>query len=96
MPARGTITVDEGAVKALRESKKSLLATGITGVEGKFNLGDAVEVLDPSGARIGKGVVNYTVEELRLIMGKKTGEIRKTLDGAYFDEVINRDELIIF
>lgn len=96
MPARGTVTVDDGAVKALRERKKSLLATGITAAGGKFDLGDAVEILDARGARVGKGVVNYSVGEIALIMGRKTDEIRKILDGTYFDEVINRDELIIF
>jgi len=96
MPARGSITVDDGAVRAIRERKKSLLATGITAIDGKFDLGDAVEVMDAGGGRVGKGVVNYTRDELARIVGKKTDEIRKILGGTYYDEVINRDELIIF
>jgi len=95
MPVKGTVTVDDGAVKALRERKKSLLATGITAVSGKFDLGDAVEIHDAGGKPVGKGIVNYTVEELSLITGRKTGEIRQILGGTYFDEVINRDELIL-
>ncbi len=95
MPVKGTITVDDGAVKALRESKKSLLATGITAVNGKFDLGDAVEIHDAAGNPVGKGIVNYTFAELGLIKGRKTGEIRQILGGTYFDEVINRDELIL-
>lgn len=93
---RGSVVIDDGAVRALVEKKKSLLATGITEVKGKFDLGDAVEVIDQSGTPVGKGIVNYTSEELEKIKGKKTGEIRAVLGEAFFDEVINRDNLILY
>ncbi len=96
MPSGGLLTLDDGAVRALRDKKKSLLATGIIRVEGDFEHGEAVELLDPSGVKIGKGIVNYNSEELILIMGKKTEEIKNLLDGTYYDEVINRDHLIVF
>ncbi len=94
--ARGSLTIDDGAVRALIEKKKSLLATGVTGVKGKFDLGDAVELLNSSGVAIGKGIVNYTSEELEKIKGKKTSEIRTILGETFFEEVINRDNLILY
>jgi len=94
--AAGTVIIDDGAVRALRERKKSLLARGITGVQGDFDLGDAVDIVDARGERIGKGIVNYNAKELQLIKGKKTDEIRDMLESNYFDEVVNRDDLIIY
>jgi len=92
----GKIQIDDGALRALRDNKKSLLPSGITDVSGKFDLGDAVEIVDGNDHPVGKGIVNYDVHELRLIMGKKTKEIRNILGGTYFDEVINRDDLIMY
>ncbi len=92
---KGRITIDDGAVKAISEAKKSLLASGILDIDGTFDLGDAVEIADISGRLIGKGIVNYNVNELQVIKGKKTREIRDILGSTYFDEVINRDDLIL-
>jgi len=96
MKSYGRIVIDEGAVDALSNAKRSLLASGIVAVEGKFDLGDAVELVNARGAAVGKGIVNYTFKELDLIKGKKTGEIKKILGSTYYDEVINRDDLIIY
>jgi len=93
---KGSIILDDGAVDALCNRKKSLLASGITGVNGSFDLGDAVEMRDTQGRVLGKGIVNYTDGELQRIMGKRTGEIKKILGSNYFDEVINRDDLILY
>ncbi len=95
MKSSGAITIDSGAVNALVESKKSLLASGVIGVAGKFNPGDAVDVMDANGTVIGKGISNYSAAELGLIKGKKTREIRGILSGTYYEEVINRDDMII-
>lgn len=92
----GSISIDPGAVRALVDSKKSLLATGVVDVSGKFNPGDAVDVLDPGGAQIAKGISNYSAMELVQIRGKKTREIREILGGTYYEEVINRDDMIIY
>ncbi len=96
MKNKGIIRIDDGAVQALRFNKKSLLPSGIIEISGKFDSGDAVEIVDANDQQIGKGIVNYNVQELQLIMGKKTREIRSILGGTYFDEVINRDDLIIY
>ncbi|HOF15072.1 MAG TPA: glutamate 5-kinase, partial [Spirochaetota bacterium] len=90
------LTIDDGAVKALKENKKSLLAIGITNIEGSFDLGDAVEIVDTKGTIIGKGIVNYTSDELHKIKGKNTQEIKKIFGSKYYEEVINRDDLIMF
>ncbi len=96
MKTTGKVEIDDGAVQALREKKKSLLATGVTGVSGRFELGDAVEIYSMRGDLVGKGIVNYSDEELGVIKGKKSREIKGLLGGTYFDEVINRDDLIIY
>ncbi len=94
--AAGFITIDDGAVNALREGKKSLLATGLLSVEGEFDMGDAVDINSSTGNLIGKGIVNYNYQELKLIKGKKSQEIKKILGSKYFDEVINRDDMIVY
>jgi len=96
MKAGGRLTIDEGAVRAIRDKKKSLLASGVIAVGGAFALGDAVEVFSASGTLVGKGIVNYSRAELSRIKGKKTSEIREILGSRYFDEVINRDDLIVY
>ncbi len=93
---KGSIVVDEGAEKAITRSKKSLLAIGIDTVKGNFELGDAVDIENQSGHVIGRGIVNYNSGELRKIMGKKTAEVREILGATFYDEVINRDDMIIF
>ncbi|MGQ9842098.1 MAG: glutamate 5-kinase [Spirochaetota bacterium] len=93
---KGKLIIDDGAVKALKENKKSLLAIGITQVEGNFDLGDAVEITDKKRNLIAKGIVNYTSKELEKIKGKSTPEIKKILGSKYYEEVINRDDLIVF
>ena len=84
------VTIDEGATKALINGKKSLLATGVVNISGKFDMGDIIEVADINENIIAKGIVNYRTDELLIIKGKKTNEIKSLLNGHFFDEVINR------
>ena len=70
-PARGRLAVDEGAAKVLREKGSSLLPVGITAVEGSFEAGEAVEVV-VDGEVVGKGIGNYSAEEMRRIQGLKS------------------------
>ncbi len=92
---KGIVEVDEGAVKALTRGKKSLLASGIISVSGKFDMGEIIEITGPGGIHVAKGIVNYKSEELDVIKGRKTSEIKKILGIKYYDEVINRDDMII-
>ncbi len=93
---KGSIFIDAGAVEAISKRKKSLLATGIVALEGTFDMGAVVELFDADKKPVAKGIVNYNCSELSGIMGKNTREIKKVLGGTYFDEVINRDDLVIY
>ncbi len=92
---KGSVIIDDGAVRALTGGKKSLLASGIIGVKGRFDMGDIIEILDANSSGIAKGIVNYKSEELKIIKGKKTREIKEILGSEFYDEVINRDDMVI-
>jgi glutamate 5-kinase len=92
-PARGTIVVDAGAARALRDSGASLLPVGVVAVEGDFQEGDAVLVRDGRGA-IGKGIANHAAADLRRVMGTKSDEVRRVLPRAA-DEAVHRDYLVL-
>lgn len=91
----GSLILDDGAKNALLKKGKSLLSSGITGIEGNFDSGDAVSCVSPNGKEIARGIVNYSSEEIKRIKGLKTTEIEKVLGYKYFDEVIHRDNLVI-
>jgi glutamate 5-kinase len=93
--AKGSIVVDDGAVKAIIQGGKSLLPSGIVSAEGNFDIGDAIYCLDSKGNRIAKGMTNYSFSEVERIKGKKTSEIEKILGYKYSDEVIHRDNLVL-
>lgn len=93
--AAGRIRVDDGAANALRRGGKSLLATGIVGVEGEFERGDIVDVVDSKDARIARGKASYASAEVDRIKGCKTSQIEAILGEKPFDEVIHRDNLVL-
>lgn len=92
---KGSVVLDEGAVKAITERGGSLLPSGIVSVEGEFDLGDSVYCVTTGGKRIAKGIANYSSSDLRKIMGKKTSEIESALGYKYSDEAIHRDNLAL-
>ena len=92
-PARGRVTVDDGAERALRERGTSLLPVGVVEVEGDFEAGDAVEVRC-DGRPVGKGIVDYSAGELRRIKGMKTDEVRELLPRAT-EEAVHRDYFVL-
>lgn len=93
--SRGYIKVDHGAVTALTQRGKSLLASGITDVGGSFESGDPVSCLDPDGKEFAKGLVNCASELLTRIKGLKTQDIQQQLGPQEYEEVIHRDNLVI-
>lgn len=93
--SKGTIVIDDGAIKALTQGGKSLLPSGIITVEGNFEIGDAVYCVDSDGNRIAKGLMNYSSSEINRIKGKRTTEIEKILGYKYSDEAIHRDNLVL-
>jgi glutamate 5-kinase len=92
-PSHGTVTVDAGAARALREGGTSLLPVGIVEVAGAFDAGDAVEVRDGRSA-IGKGICNYSAAELRQVMGLKSAQVREVLPRAT-EEAVHRDYFVL-
>ena len=87
--------VDEGAKKALCQRGKSLLASGITKVNGDFDRGDAVSCLGPRGKEFARGIVNYNAPELKRIKGLPSQQIEKVLGFKYSDEIIHRNNLVV-
>src|SRR3954466_3804298 len=92
-PSHGRVVVDAGAERALRERGTSLLPVGVVAVEGHFQAGDAVDVA-ANGRAIGKGIVNYSAEELRQIRVLKTDDVRRRLPGAG-EEAVHRDYFVL-
>jgi glutamate 5-kinase len=92
---QGTLFVDEGARRALLEKGKSLLPSGVTRLEGPFERGDAVRICDLDGRELAKGVINYSQQELALIMGRNSADIEPILGYKYGDEVVHRDNLVL-
>ncbi len=91
----GVLTIDDGAVTALCQRGKSLLATGITGLDGTFERGDVLLVRDAAGDELARGLSNYNSEELALIRGKPSSQFEKTLGRPAYAEVIHRDNLVL-
>jgi len=91
----GKVQVDAGAENAMLFGGKSLLAAGITKVEGQFSPGAVVEVCSPDGERIGSGLIEFSSEDLRLIQGKKSNRILDILGPAVSTEVIHRDNFVL-
>ena len=92
---RGSLVLDDGAVKALVERGKSLLAAGVSEVRGGFGVGDPVACLDGRGREIARGLVAYGSEEIRRIAKLPAREIPRVLGYSNGDEVIHRDDLVL-
>jgi glutamate 5-kinase len=92
---KGSVIIDDGALKALVKNGKSLLPGGIISVEDDFHMGEPVKILDKNKNEIGSGLVNYSSADIRRIAGRKTDEIKKILGLKPYDEVIHRDNLVI-
>lgn len=90
----GTLVVDDGAARALGGGK-SLLPAGVVEVEGEFERGDPVLVRDKAGKVLGRGLIAYSAEDARRIMGHKSGEIEARLGYRGRDEMIHRDDLVV-
>ena len=91
----GRIIVDSGAARALKEQGKSLLPSGVTGVEGMFAKGDMVAVLDDQDREIARGLTNYSSDQVETIKGLKTDKIVQVLGDKPYDEVIHRNNMAI-
>ncbi|KXU38992.1 glutamate 5-kinase [Ventosimonas gracilis] len=95
LQTRGSLTLDEGAVKALVQGNKSLLPVGVKAVSGTFRRGEMVRCLAPDGREIARGLVNYSALEADKIKGQPSESIERLL--GYIDEVelLHRDNLVL-
>ncbi|HET6653919.1 MAG TPA: glutamate 5-kinase [Nocardioides sp.] len=92
---KGRIQLDDGAVRALVERRASLLPAGITGVTGSFEGGDPVDLVDPRGNIVARGLVNYDSGELPGLIGRSTHDLARELGASYEREVVHRDDLVV-
>jgi glutamate 5-kinase len=92
---RGSLIVDEGAAKALRELKTSLLPAGVKEILGGFMRGDTVEIATLNEERIACGITNYSAEELTAIRGARSTAINSILGHDYGAEAVHRDNLVL-
>ena len=90
----GTITIDNGAVEALKDGR-SLLPAGVANISGEFQRGDAVAIETSDGHEIGRGLSAYSSAEAKLIMGHKTDDILELLGYRGRDEMVHRDDLVM-
>lgn len=93
--ASGSLTLDDGAIKAVREGGKSLLPSGVLGVFGSFKRGDTVEICTPSGEVIARGLSNYSSSECAQILGKHHDELVDLLGQTADAELVHRDNLVL-
>jgi len=91
----GALTLDEGAVRAVVERRTSLLPAGISAVEGEFSAGDPVELRDPAGRAVARGLVNFDAKEIPQLLGRSTRDLARELGPAYEREVVHRDDLVV-
>ncbi|MFI6803434.1 glutamate 5-kinase [Streptomyces luteogriseus] len=92
---QGALTLDDGAVQAVVDRRKSLLPAGIAGVEGDFSAGDPVELRDGTGHAVARGLVNFDAKEIPRLIGRSTRELARELGPAYEREVVHRDDLVV-
>ena len=93
--SRGKLSLDDGAKNAIVNQGKSLLPSGITKVEGDFEVGDPVICIGTDGKAFAKGLVNYSSKDLVKIQGLKTAKIMQVLGYKDYDEVIHRDNMAV-
>ncbi|NET32474.1 MAG: glutamate 5-kinase [Cyanothece sp. SIO1E1] len=91
----GKLYLDPGAVAAIYQAGKSLLAAGIKEIEGEFQRRDAVQLCDQVGQEVARGVVNYSSSELQKIRGRHSNEILPLLGYTSADTIVHRDNLVL-
>ncbi len=95
LQVKGKLTLDDGAVKVLSESGRSLLPVGITSVSGNFVRGELVSCIAEDGSELARGLVNYSAEDAMKIIGKPSAQISSILGYCDDEEIIHRDNLVL-
>ena len=91
----GRVVLDDGAVRAVVEGRKSLLPAGVTAVEGQFDAGDPIELVSLEGVVVARGLVSYDSTELPAMLGRSTKDLRAELGPRYEREIAHRDDIVI-
>ncbi|MFM7039882.1 MAG: glutamate 5-kinase [Planctomycetaceae bacterium] len=94
-PPAGTLILDDGAVRAVTQSGRSLLAVGIREVQGEFEPGALIGMKAHDGTEIARGLANYSADEIRRIQGRRSDQIAAALGHVPFSEVVHRDNLAL-
>jgi len=95
LQTRGKLTLDDGAVKVLRQGGRSLLPVGVKSVAGQFRRGEMVSCVDQEGAEVARGLVNYSSGDAGAIAGRSSGSITDILGYMSEEEMIHRDNMVI-
>jgi glutamate 5-kinase len=93
--ARGSVRIDDGAVQALRSRQASLLAAGVVEVSGDFLAGEPVDIVDPTGHAVARGLVAYDAAEFDRLVGRTTADLIAQFGPAYEREIVHRDDLVL-
>jgi glutamate 5-kinase len=92
---RGALKLDAGAVKAVAEGGRSLLAIGVTGVDGDFSKGELVSLVGPDGQEFARGLSNFDARTVASVAGKRTEQVIEALGRGAYQEIIHRDNLTV-
>ncbi len=93
--ARGAVSIDEGAVRALRQRQASLLAAGVVSATGSFVAGDPVDIVGPDGVTVARGLVAYDAGEFDRLVGRTTADLIAEFGSDYEREIVHRDDLVL-
>ncbi len=91
----GQIIINDGAKKAIKEKNKSLLAIGVLNINGCFDRGDVVSILDENKAEFARGIANYSSDDCKKIMGEHSGNIYQILGYKNYDAIITKDNIAL-
>lgn len=92
----GVVTIDAQARTILEGGGASLLPVGVIKVEGEFEVGDVISIVDTRGIEVGRGLAGQMATSLKRVAGLRSAEARKVLDDREKDEVVHRDNLVVF
>ncbi len=92
---RGTLVLDDGAVRAVRDRHRSLLPAGVTSVAGDFEAGDPVELADSAGTVVARGLVNFSAGEMPAMLGRSTKDLGRELGPEYERVLVHVDDLVL-
>ncbi|ADU65898.1 glutamate 5-kinase [Desulfurispirillum indicum S5] len=96
LTSKGKLVIDDGARQALTRKDASLLPIGVTGVQGRFERGDCVDIVGADGVAVAKGLALYSSDEIVRIKGKKSTEIEQVLGYTNHDDLVHRDNMVLY